>query len=151
MEEGARPPKMDTPRSITVIGTPGPQGSKSFKGMSKSGRAILAESSAKVKPWREAVVWSARESGIRVAGPVVVEMIFTLRKPVGAPKKRKTWPSTKPDVDKLCRSTFDALVTAGVIEDDARVIRLVATKVFPSEGQDALDVPGAVIRISEAK
>ena len=78
-------------------------------------------------------------------------MIFTMRKPQSAPKRRTTLPDRRPDLDKLCRSTLDALVTAGTISDDARVIGIVARKVFPGEGQDALSVPGAVIRISPCK
>ena len=135
-----------------VIGTPGPQGSKSFKGMSKSGRAILAESSQKVKPWREAVVFAARETMQkqgRLPGPVEADMTFTLRKPKSAPKRRVTYPATKPDLSKLIRSTEDALVTAGIIEDDARIVSIVAHKRYPNEGMDSLDVPGVVIRLRE--
>jgi Holliday junction resolvase RusA-like endonuclease len=132
---------------IRVIGTPGPQGSKSFKGLSKSGHAILTESSAKVKPWREAVIWAAREVGQRRTGPVAVQMFFTLAKPKSAPRSRVTYPATRPDIDKLCRSTFDALTQAGTIEDDARIVSLLAQKCFPGEHADALDVPGVVIRI----
>jgi Holliday junction resolvase RusA-like endonuclease len=113
------------------------------------GRGVMIESSQLVKPWREAVVWAARERNIKVSGPVSVRVVFTIRKPVSAPKKRKTYPDKKPDLDKLLRSTLDALVTAGAIEDDARVIRLSSSKVFPREDALALDVPGAFIEIVE--
>jgi Holliday junction resolvase RusA-like endonuclease len=132
---------------ITVIATPAPQGSKSFKGLSKAGHAILVESSKNVRPWREAVVWAARESGSRFSGPVAVSIYFTLAKPKSASKTRRTWPDRKPDLSKLVRSTEDALVDAGVIEDDARIVRLVTEKVFPGEHEYALDVPGARIEI----
>ena len=133
--------------TLRVIGTPGPQGSKSFKGISKNGHAILTESSQKVKPWRLAVIWAARENGMRCTGAVAVQLFFTLPKPKSAPKRRVTYPDRTPDLDKLCRSTFDALTQSGAIEDDARVISLLAQKCFPGEHEDALDVPGAVIRI----
>ena len=42
---------------ITVHGTPAPQGSKRHVG-----NGVMVESSAKVKPWREAVKWAARQS-----------------------------------------------------------------------------------------
>jgi Holliday junction resolvase RusA-like endonuclease len=135
--------------TIRVIGTPAPQGSKSFKGKSKAGHAIMVESCKAVKPWREAVVYAARECGCRVDGPVTARIWFTVPKPKSAPRKRVTYPDRKPDLDKLTRSTFDALKTAGVIEDDARIIRLVAMKLYPDEGMGALDVPGAVIEINE--
>lgn len=151
--------------TIRVIGLPGPQGSKTFRGI-HGGHAVMAESSKAVKPWREAVVWAAREAmggeageisiericnAAAVAGPVAVEMIFTWPKPTSAPKGRRTWPDRRPDIDKLCRSTFDALVSAGAIEDDARCVKLFAAKVFPGEGTDALDVPGCVIRITAVR
>lgn len=145
---------------IVVRGTPAPQGSKSFKGMTNSGRAILAESSKKVKPWRQDVK-AAAEAWIasRIAsdlphrpidGPVIVRMIFTLKKPASAPKRRRTYPMRTPDLSKLARSTEDALTDAGIWTDDARVIeyRRLA-KVYPGEDGDALESPGAVIELVE--
>jgi crossover junction endodeoxyribonuclease RusA len=136
--------------TITIYGTPAPQGSKRFVGLSKTGRGILVESSAKVKPWREAVLFAAREHGAKIEGPVHLWVWFTLAKPKSAPKTRRTWPDKKPDLSKLVRSTEDALVDAGTIEDDARIIQCLSMKVFPGEHDMALDVPGAVIEIRSA-
>ncbi len=143
---------------IRVVGLPAPQGSKRLIGHTKAGRGILVESSAKVKPWREAVKYAALEvfnpeaypRECRINGAVDEEMVFTLPKPKSAPKTRRTWPDKKPDLSKLIRSTEDALTDAGVWEDDARVVRCLAAKVFPGEHADALGVPGAVIRIRES-
>lgn len=135
---------------IRVYGMPGPQGSKRLIGKDGRGRGILVESSAKVKPWRQAVKYAALEAAGRVTGPLEVQMTFTLPKPKSAPKTRKTWPSSRPDLSKLVRATEDALTDAGAWDDDSRVVRCVASKVFPGEGPDALDRPGAVIRIQEA-
>jgi Holliday junction resolvase RusA-like endonuclease len=133
--------------TITVIGTPAPQGSKRFVGM-KNGHGVMVESSKAVKPWRQSVVYAARESGLKISGPVAVEMVFTLPKPKSAPKSRRTYPDKKPDLSKLARSTEDALSDAGVWEDDSRVVEYKRlAKVFPGEDPDSLDVPGAVIRI----
>lgn len=130
---------------IEVIGDPAPQGSKSFKGF-RGGKAILAESSKNVKPWRESVIWAAREQGIStITGPVSICIVFTVRKPKSAPKTKTTYPDRKPDLDKLERSTWDALVQAGVIEDDSRIVWNESGKVYPNEHADALDVPGARI------
>ncbi len=131
---------------IRVIGTPGPQGSKRFVG-----RGVMIESSKKVKPWREAVVWAAREAAEKVLGPVICEMVFSLQRPKSE-KKSVTVPAKKPDLSKLVRSTEDALTDAGAWEDDARVVGLANTrKVFAGGSDpDALDVPGAVIRIWSA-
>lgn len=134
---------------ITVIGMPGPQGSKKFVGRAKSGRGIMIESSPKVKIWREAVKAAAFEAiSSTIIGPVHMEIIFTLPKPKSASRTKRTWPDRKPDLSKLVRATEDALTDAGVWEDDARIISCRSMKVFPREDADALRVPGAVIRIS---
>jgi len=136
--------------SLTVYGTPAPQGSKRHVG-----HGVMIESSKAVKPWREAVKWAVIEAGKpHVVGPVNIWMTFTLMKPKSAPKQRRTWPDRRPDLDKLVRSTLDGLVEAGIIEDDARVIHLTASKVFPSSKYDcsehhALTSPGAMIQIED--
>ena len=144
---------------IEVYGIPAPKGSKRFVGLSKSGRGILIESSKREKPWAESVKWAALEARNAakregqpdaIAGAVEVEMVFTVPKPKSAPKTRRTWPDKKPDLSKLVRSTEDALTEVGAWEDDARVVRCVSKKVFPCEDADALQMPGAVIRIRVA-
>ena len=141
--------------TITVYGVPAPQGSKSFKGM-RGGHAILAESSKKVKPWREAVKWAAIErmdsakwsdggfgQGEAFAGPVTVEVDFYFTHPKTG--KRRPTHSVKPDIDKLLRSTFDALKDAGVFEDDSRICSVQARKHYATQFSP---VPaGAVIRV----
>ncbi len=47
------------------------------------------------------------------------------------------------DVDKLVRSTFDALTAAGVVVDDSLFARVLATKVWCEVGE----VPGATIMV----
>ena len=131
---------------ITVFGEPAPQGSKKHVG-----HGIMIESSKKVAPWRESVVWAAREAIRRdgmIPGPVEVTIEFYLRRPKSAPKK-VTMPFRKPDIDKLVRSTFDSLVTAGVIEDDARVVSLAARKHFCTDDESlyGLEIPGARILV----
>ena len=148
--------------SITVHDLPAPQGSKKHVG---GGRMI--ESSKYVKPWREAVKHAALAAISAIApavdgpfvtidGPVELDIVFTLPRPRshyrtgrnahllrdGAP----AWPHHKPDVDKLARSTFDALGAAGVFSDDARVVLLHASKVYPG-GYGALEHAGALIEV----
>ncbi len=137
---------------IVVIGTPAPQGSKKFVGIAKStGRGILVESSKKVKPWRQdvkAAATAAMAGAAALDGPIRARMVFTLVKPKSAPKTRRTWPDKKPDVSKLARSTEDALVDAGAIHDDSRIIEYTRlAKVFPGEDPEALNVPGVVIEL----
>jgi crossover junction endodeoxyribonuclease RusA len=142
--------------TIIVYGMPGPQGSKKFMGM-RGGRGVLVESSAKVKPWRQAVVAAcidARRCGEMMIpipsmdGPIRASMVFTLPKPLSAPKKRRTWPDKKPDLSKLVRSTEDALVDSGIIVDDARIVCYSRVeKVFPGEDPQALEAPGVRIEL----
>jgi Holliday junction resolvase RusA-like endonuclease len=140
---------------LTVYGSPAPQGSKAFMGMfaGKDGRqhAKLAESSKKVKPWRQDVKAAAREHAEGhppLDGNLRVRMVFTLPKPASAPKRRRTWPNKKPDVSKLARSTEDALVDAGLIADDARIVEYTRlAKVFPGEDPEALASPGVRIEL----
>lgn len=134
---------------ITVIGTPAPQGSKRAVGRDRKGRVILIEQSKNVKPWREAVVWAAREvldGTFPVEGPLHMRVVFTMRRPKSA-RKAKLWPSVRPDLSKLLRSTEDALTDAGVWYDDAQVVSVEAVKVYTGDPM-ALDVPGAEIVIS---
>ena len=145
--------------TITVYGTPAPQGSKRFVGI-KGGRGVMIESSKAVKPWREAVKCAALDAmppgspWYQIAGPIRVRMVFTLPKPKSAPKGRITYPDRKPDLSKLVRATEDALTDAGVWQDDARVIECVAVKAYPIiphvPGTMILDRPGCVIEIEAA-
>jgi len=119
---------------------PGPQGSKSYKGM-RAGKPVLAESSKKVKPWRQAVIAAARSAilaagWVTLDGPIELRVVFLLPSPKTMPKGR-TAPTVYPDLSKLVRSTEDALVSAGVLVDDARIVRTISEKRYGA--------PGAVI------
>lgn len=139
------------PLVVEVLGTPAPQGSKRHVG-----RGILVESSAKVRPWREAVKHAALEV-LRVgpddeygqalrdcwpfgSDPVEVRVVFRLPRPRAhfrtgrrSDELREDAPRMvggRPDLDKLLRSTLDALGEAGVWRDDAQVARVSAVKVY---------------------
>lgn len=146
--------------ALTVYGRPAPQGSKRHVG-----KGVMVESSPHVKPWREAVRSSAvdelehwraarlrdidlgRDRATPLGGwPVAVRMIFTLAVPASA--KPGSRPAVMPDVSKLVRSTEDALVDAGVLADDKLIVEYDrVAKVYPNWDPEALDRPGAVIKI----
>lgn len=115
-----------------VPGAPVPQGSK--RAFVVKGRAVLADvRGADLKAWRDQVadlVASAGE-GSRFVGAVRVSLVFQFVRPASAP--RRVWPDVRPDVDKLTRAALDALTVSGVIEDDARIVRLVAEKRYAAE------------------
>ena len=142
---------MTAPLELTIraIGTPAPQGSffARIVGGGQRGplRAIVVADNAATNPWRKAVI-AASESAMRAAAwlplnePLSVEIVFFLPRPKAAAKR--LWPSVRPDLDKLCRSTFDAL-TDLVIADDSRIVRMVAVKRYAEPGQPC----GARIRV----
>jgi len=107
-------------------------------------------------PWRKDIQ-AAIETAISnsdpsivwpVTGPVDVHVVFTMKKPTTAPKRKRTWPEKRPDIEKLVRCVHDALTNAGAVRDDSQVIRLVAAKVYPNEGPYALPTPGVTLTLS---
>lgn len=131
--------------SYFIEGEPAPQGSKN--GFVKNGRVVMVESSKKVKPWRAAVAEQTAKH-IRwqtlnpIDTPVEIALVFYLPKPKSV---KRDWPSVKPDLDKLIRSTFDGLTTGGLYADDALVIAVSASK------QYATDKVGCQIIASEVQ
>lgn len=113
-----------------VSGTPGPQGSKRIGRNRKTRKLLLVESSKKVKPWRHAVE-AAFFGKPKMPSPVHIELVFVLKRPL----KRKTevLVVSRPDLDKLCRSTFDGLKMSGIISDDSIISNVCAVKIYTSE------------------
>lgn len=119
--------------ALFVPGTPAPQGSKKYVGHS-AGRPVLLESSAKVRPWRATVAQVAALNchGI-IDGPVTVQVQFILPRPKSLPK-RVVHMVKKPDLDKLVRSTLDALSGTAYV-DDNRVTTIHASKRYATDGE----------------
>lgn len=120
-----------TAHAYRVVGTPAPQGSKRHVG---NGR--LVESSKALAPWREAValqVGAARNlSGIAtITGPARVTLTFLMKRPI---HPKFPVPAVRPDIDKLIRSTCDALTTCGALTDDALIVELRANEVYAVAG-----------------
>lgn len=116
----------------------------------------MVEASSKVAPWRQDVKAAAEavlESLGRpppFTGPLAVRMVFTFTRPASVKRHKRPWPSVIPDLSKLCRSTEDALKSAGVIHDDALIVEYTRlAKVYASEDPDALDRAGVLIIIGE--
>ncbi|QEP06167.1 RusA family crossover junction endodeoxyribonuclease [Glutamicibacter sp. ZJUTW] len=122
--------------SFFVPGTPAGQGSKTFYGKGR-----MAESSKKLKPWRDEVTRVAKLHALDapIDLPVRVYATFWIERP-GRPKFAD-YPATPFDLDKLCRGVGDALQQSGLLKDDSRIVTWVAKKRW------ALDTPGASISI----
>lgn len=130
---------------IRVEGIPAPQGSKSI---GRGGQ--MYESSKKLKPWRDAVVWATKQvmaGRPPLRGALRCEIYYTLPKPKSAVKAGRNWPSVKPDGDKLDRATHDALTQGGAWVDDAQVVQWSGGKQYYSEHPGATPTPGAWIFI----
>jgi len=129
--------------------TPAPQGSKRHVG---NGRMV--ESSPRLKPWREAVRQEALATGEPFTDqPVYVHLLFRFRRPKSHySAKGELKPSapachiTRPDIDKLARSTLDG-ITGVLINDDSQVAFLVASKEYALLGE----LEGCQIEIREIK
>ena len=122
-----------------VGGIPRPQGSKS---VSRTGH--LYESSKGLKTWRATVTmtakaWRAKQWGSRShalgldGAPLEAALSFHLPQPKRTRFQRR--PAGRPDLDKLCRAVFDGLTVAQIIVDDARIVRLTATKEWAPQAQ----------------
>jgi Holliday junction resolvase RusA-like endonuclease len=136
---------------VVVVGPPAPQGSKTYRGMTKQGKPVLTESSRAVKPWRalvSAAAMGAMDGSGALQGPLRVSMVFTLHRPASAPRRRRE-PFSRPDLSKLARATEDALTDAGLWADDAQVVEyLRLAKVYTGSGDpDAMTVPGVKISV----
>lgn len=126
------------PISFEVEGIPAPQGSKTA--VTQGGRARVIEGGSSTgraahRAWRQAVHHAAADMAGDDPIDVPVTVTMTFRFPMPQSRPRRTWStgwawkSTKPDLDKLVRSTCDSLVTARLVADDARIAQVRAEKV----------------------
>ncbi len=152
--------------TFEVFGAPAPKGS--MRAMIVGGKARIVASSNSGHEKRLALwVASVRVAARRAIGavlddvpppfidvPLYVEIEFRLERPAGhygtgrnadslkpsAPR----FPHTKPDGDKLLRTTWDAL-TGVVFDDDSRIVEFPTRKRYAARGRE-----GATITIREA-
>jgi Holliday junction resolvase RusA-like endonuclease len=145
--------------TITVYGTPAPQGSKRHVG-----GGVMIESSKKVKPWRQDVKYAALAAveaspGFTILdGPLVASMVFAYARGKGHYRTGRNAhllrdsaplrPAVMPDLSKILRSTEDAL-TGVAWADDARVVgyRRLEKYYAGDSAPDVLGRPGCVIHI----
>ena len=115
-----------------VSGIPVPQGS--MRAFVVKGRPVITSSAKGLAQWRQMVAVRAQEVAREpFAGPVSIHLEFLLPKPKSAPKRRRTYATKRPDLDKLARAILDS-VTHILIEDDAQVVEITATKDYGQPG-----------------
>ncbi len=150
-----------------VYGLPGAQGSKHARPIYRgngatrqfTGKVAQQEQSRKVAPWRSDVKAAAEaalpDGWVLYDGPIAVQVVFIFARPkshYGTGRNAhllRDGAASRPtgknvgDLDKLQRSTFDALTAAGVWGDDSQVVDVFAQKVYGRR-------PGAFVTISPA-
>jgi Holliday junction resolvase RusA-like endonuclease len=148
--------------SVVIYGTPAPQGSKRHVGHG----IMVDHNAASLHTWREDVKLAALRAMEETPGwerdypAIAAHIAFTLSRPQShyrtgkfAHLLRDNAPNlhgTRPDLDKLLRSTWDALTAAGAYRDDCRIAQVYAVKTYPAHtgNPTALDKPGARIVLS---
>ena len=132
--------------TITIEGTPRPQGSKRHVG-----RGIMVESSKYVAGWREWVRHRAVEAmrGIEVIekpSPVFVEIVFGFDRPQKHFRSNgelredaAEYHTGKPDVDKLLRAILDSM-TGIVFRDDSQVMCRALVKRYMKAAQTTITI-----------
>jgi crossover junction endodeoxyribonuclease RusA len=134
--------------TLEVFGRPAPQGSKRYIGGSAKQGGRFIEASKYLPAWRKAVTQAALEAMADVVwetveGPVELEVTFFLERPTTVKKTARPYPVKPPDIDKMIRAIGDSLTDAGVWQDDAQVVRVIAAKFYDDDHK-----PGAVIQIT---
>jgi Holliday junction resolvase RusA-like endonuclease len=131
-----------------VYGIPAPQGSKKL--VTPKGRRpqLVDANQVSLRSWRSEVVACAQAGweGPPMDGPLQLTARFVFPRPKSL-RKGVVLKDTKPDLDKLVRSVMDALTSARLIRDDARVADLRTRKVW-ADADGAVSI-GATIRVRE--
>jgi crossover junction endodeoxyribonuclease RusA len=111
----------------------------------------------RLKPWRQAVANATKvqmrdQRLVTFDVPVDVQIIFRFKRPKSHFRANGDLRSNAPqhyfvkknDIDKVCRSTLDALVMGGALKDDCLVVRLIAEKRYCA----LFEPPGALLTVS---
>lgn len=148
--------------SLRVFGTPVPQARLRHLGR---GRPTVYSNQDTLLPWRRQIAAAAHKAMIQarrvnpslvfpLTCPVAVVWVFTVRKPKSAPKRRRTYPATRPDLNHYVRAAEDGLSSKApdramgqVLVDDAQIVESRELKVYPGEHPWALPEPGASVHV----
>lgn len=117
---------------VFVEGVPAPKGS--MRAYVRGGHASITHDNRKTKPWQDAVRGAvALEMSAAGIEPmdcaVAVHCVFYLPRPKSA--KKRTYPHTKPDLDKCQRVIGDAL-EGTLLTNDSRIVDWNVSKRYAS-------------------
>lgn len=131
------------PLRIVAHGTPASQGSK--QGFIRGKKVVLVEMDEELPAWRQAIQaaaklaagpnWQPIDHAVKITGEI------RIRKP--RTTKFHNHPAGPKDADKLMRAIGDALESAGILTNDARICHWDIKKVW------ATDMPGIDIVITK--
>lgn len=133
---------------IRVIGIPATAGSFVPRKRKNGSLYLLRSGSQKHREWRQAAETTIRQAvrlwqwEVSPDDEYSVSLSFLLPKPKSVSRDQ---PNVKPDIDKLCRSTLDALTVGKAIDDDARIIQLIASKTYAAGSEQ----PGCYITVNK--
>jgi crossover junction endodeoxyribonuclease RusA len=127
------------PRQITIIcySRPEPQGSSRAFTPKGWNRPVITSANKGLKSFRQelskAAIVAMKDAGLSELlfgkhEPVEVGLKFYFQRPPSVPKKR-TQHVVKPDLDKLIRSTCDAL-TGIIYQDDSQIVKYLDPEKF---------------------
>lgn len=125
---------------VVVYGVPMSQGSKRHVG----GGRLIESNADRLKPWRANVTSTFVDTvgpdwhPFTRSTPVEIVLSFYFARPLGHFRTGRnahllrdaapSWPTGKPDLDKLERAVFDGLTDAGAWADDSQVVSVIASK-----------------------
>ncbi|MGE5801579.1 MAG: RusA family crossover junction endodeoxyribonuclease [Gemmatimonadota bacterium] len=139
---------------LDVLGTPAPKGSSRafFKaGMKRA--VIVKDNDARQRGWDAAVRFEAQQiaklnstdyshAPMFVDKPLAVVITFRITRPArhwakrgGLKPSAPAVPATKPDIDKLARTTLDAMI-GSIFDDDSRIVSLAINKRYAKPGDE---------------
>ena len=127
--------------TFRVYGIPQTKGSTKSFFVKKLNRVVTTNDNPNNRAWSLCVAQEAtvHRPAALFLGPVRLTLNFFLAKPKSLPKRKPSWPTKKPDWDKLARSTGDSM-TGIIYRDDAQVIEAHVFKAYS-------DQPGVSITI----
>lgn len=137
--------------SLTVAGTPRPQGS--MRAFWKPGmqRPVVTSDNKKLKPWRQELAAMAMEAAdgrtLPVFGdsvPVEITLRFYFSRPKSASLQKRPGMTVKPDADKLLRAVLDSLKGI-LVHDDAQVIEIHVRKMYGGPERVEIELQEAIV------
>jgi len=125
-----------TDPAILRVTIPGPPVGKGRPRLSTAGGFARAYTPAKTASWERAAAVLARDA--YRGAPLDVPLVLVVRAVAARPKRLlrkcdpdgRIWRTTKPDADNVAKAAGDALTMAGVLRDDAFVVRFEAESLY---------------------